>query len=131
MVVPFRLGVLVARVGAGDHLGDVEDPALGVLVDRLVDGRLEAVLDHDQVGAGQGDGARERRLDVVRLDAGVGQAGDVHVLAADPLRDPGEGVEAGGHLRPPVVGRRRRAPREGDGEEQGGQPAHENHSHQS
>ena len=87
VVVRLVLGGLV-RVLVGvvqvDHVGDVEDPTLGVLLDRLVDGGLEAVLDDDQVGAGQGDGTCERRLDVVRLHARVGQADDVDV--APPTR---------------------------------------------
>ena len=120
-----RALVSVAQV---DHVGDVEHPALGVLLDGLVDGGLEAVLDHDEVGPGQRDGAREGRLDVVGLHAGVGEADHVDVGAADPLGDPGQRVEAGRHLDPAVVGRQRRAPGEGRDEEQGRQPAHENDS---
>ena len=33
-----------------DHVGHVEDRALGVLVDGRVDGRLEVALEDDQVG---------------------------------------------------------------------------------
>ena len=112
-------------------VGDVEDAALGVLLDRVVDGGLEAVLDDDQVGAGEGDRAGERRLDVVRLHSWVGQADDVDLGAADALGDPRERVEAGRHLHPVVVGRQRRAPGQGHDEEQGGEPTHENDSHQS
>ena len=124
------VGVLVGVVQVHD-VGDVEDAALGVLLDRLVDGGLEAVLDDDEVGARQGHGAGERRLDVVRLHPRVGQAHDGDVGAADPLGDPGERVEACRHLHPAVVGRLRRAPGEGRDEEKGGEPTHENDSHQS
>ena len=56
---------------------DVERRALGVVVDALVDGRLEAALVDDQVGLGQVDGLGEGQLDVVRLQARAGEVGDV------------------------------------------------------
>ncbi len=126
-----RVDVAVVVVAQLDHVGDVEDAALGVLLDRFVDGGLEAVLDDDEVGAREGDRAGERRLDVVRLHTRVGQADHADVGAADALGDPRERVEAGRHLDPVVVGRQRRAPREGDDEQEGGEPTHENDSHQS
>ena len=125
------VAVLVAGVAQVDHVGDVEHPALGVLLDGLVDGGLEAVLDDDEVGPGQRDGAREGRLDVVGLDARVGEAHDLDVGPADALGDPGQGVEAGRHPDPAVVCRQRRAPGQGRDQEQDGQPTHENDSHRS
>ena len=121
------VAVVVAQL---DHVGDVEDAALGVLLDRFVDGGLEAVLDDHKVGAREGDRTGECRLDVVRLHTRVGQADHADVGAADTLGDPRERVEAGRHLHPVVVGRQRRAPREGDDEQEGGEPTHENDSHQ-
>ena len=86
------------------------------------------MLDDDEVGPGQRDGAREGRLDVVGLDARVGEAHDVDIGPADALGDPGQGVEAGRHLDAAVVGGQRRAPGQGRDEEQDGQPTHENDS---
>ena len=123
--------MLVAGVAQVDHVGDVEHPALGVLLDGLVDGGLEAVLDDDEVGPGQRDGTREGRLDVMGLHARVGEAHDLDVGPADALGDPGQGVEAGRHPDPAVVCRQRRAPGQGRDQEQDGQPTHENDSHRS
>ena len=115
-----------------DDVGHVEHLALGGLLDGLVEGGLQAVLDHDQVGARQGDGAGEGRLQVVWLHAGVGEADDVDVAPADPLGDPGQGVEPGRHPDPAVVGGRRGAAghgqREGEKEESR-RRSHENDSH--
>jgi hypothetical protein len=130
--VPLLVAVpLLVGVAQGDHLGDVEHGAVGVLLNGVVDGRLQAVLDDHQVGVGECGGAGEGRLDVVRLDAGVGEADDVHPVAADPLRDPGQGVEARGDVHQPVVGGvvgQRAAGGEGQDEEQEGETMHENDS---
>ena len=67
LVCRLLLAMLVVGVAQVDHVGDVEHRALGVLLDGLVDGGLEAVLDDDEVGPGQRDGTREGRLDVMGL----------------------------------------------------------------
>ncbi len=59
-----------------DDLGRVEDVALGGLVDRVVDGRLEAALVDDQVGARDLGGLPDGELEVVRLAAGGGEVVD-------------------------------------------------------
>jgi hypothetical protein len=119
--------VRVAVAQRGD-VGGVQDPALGVLRDGLVDRRLEPVLHDDQVGTSESDGAGERRLEIVRLDPRLGQAHHVDAVPADALGHPGQWVEAGGHLHPPVVGRLGRAASEWQHQQQPQQPTHENHS---
>ena len=95
----------------------------------VVDGRLQAMLDDDQLGPGESDRSREGRLDVVRLHPRVGEPDHLDVSTADSLRDPGQRVEACGHPYLAVVARDRGASPEGRCEEKCDDPAHENHSH--
>ena len=95
-----------------DHVRHVEHVALGDLADRVVDGRLEAVLEQHQVGVRDLGGRLDVELQVVRLVPRLGQVGDVHVVPADPLRHERQRVERRRHRHLPVVPRcRRRTPR--------------------
>jgi hypothetical protein len=107
--VLFLLGVLVVRVLVAvlalglveqlDQARDVDGAILGVLLDCLVDRRLEPAQVHDEVGVGDLADLPRRQLEVVRLAAGLGQVVDGGVLARDLL----------GHERQRIEGR-------GDGE---------------
>jgi len=123
-----RVGGEVLEAGDRSH---VEGRALGVVVDTLVDRRLEAALVDHQVGLGQVDGLGEGQLDVVRLQARAGEVRDERA-GRDLPAHPGQRVEAGrdrdlARLR--LVGTRCTARQQGgyqgDGEQDG---LHENHS---
>ena len=116
-----------------DYVVDVEDVALGVLIDRVVDGRLEATLVDDQVGVDDLGGLVDRELEVVRLLARLGEVLDRGQVAGHPLRDVLQRVE---RRRDPqlaivptaVVGEGRAARgREGKSSQEEN-AAHENHS---
>ncbi len=97
-----------------------------------VDGRLEArEVDHGLRPRELTDGTRGQ-LEVVRLHPGLGQRGDPHVLAADPLGHELQRVERGRDRHPVVadrIGRGAPAQQQGcpGGEEDSG--LHDNDSH--
>ena len=76
--------------------GDVDPGVRRLGRDGLVDGGLEAREVHDDVGAGQAPHRLGCQLEVVGLGAGLREAGDLDVLAADPLGRPLERVEGRG-----------------------------------
>ena len=73
------------EVEVGDG-GDVEGVLAALLVDRGVDGRLEALRVDDQPRLAHRRDVLGAQLDLVRLGSGLGQAGDRDVVAADLLR---------------------------------------------
>ena len=81
----------------------IEDALRLRLLDRLVDGGLEAGQVHDRVGVDDGGDVTRRELEVVRLLPAGGQALDLHVGSADRRRHPLERIEAGDHSQPPVA----------------------------
>jgi hypothetical protein len=89
--------VRVVRPQVGSLRG-VHDAVGTVLLDRLVDRRLEPAAVDDEVGLGQGGGLRDPELEVVRLLPGAGQGGHVDVLTADPLREELQRVHARHHV---------------------------------
>ena len=99
---------LVVALGAGvDQRHDVGDVELGVvgqlgLRDRLVDAGLERPLVDQQVGLAHLGHLLGRELDVVRLDAGAGQAVDVHAVTRDALGNECERVRGGDDRHPGV-----------------------------
>ena len=137
VVVRVLLGALAGVLTAGGQgeaggRGDVDGGVGGLAAHGLVDGRLEAGEVDDGLRPGHRPDRLGGQLEVVGLDARLGQRGDAHVVAADPLGSELEGVERGRDRHPPVVtGVGRRAPgqeqRRGDGEE--GERLHDNDSH--
>ena len=130
--------VVVVVTGGGaqvEHVGDVEGRALGVRLHRVVDRRLEAALEDDEVGLGHLGGLPHGQLEVVRLAAGGGEVRDLRVLAGHPLGDVLEGVERRRHLdavvEPGRVVGQGGAPGQGEDEGDGEQGSHENDSQMS
>ncbi len=99
------MAAVVARFQSG-HLGGVDLLAGRVLLDRVVDGGLEAVLVDHQVGVDDLGRLLGRDLQVVRLGPGLGEVLDAGMLPTDPLRDVLERVERGHHLDLAVGGAR-------------------------
>ena len=140
LVTPFVVVVVPLVLVRGDVeagvVGDVEGGVPGLLR-RVVDRRLE-LLEVDQVvGLAHLEDLLRRELEVVGLGAGLGEVGDLHVVAAD-LRDGVlEGVEGGAHPHLVVVSAATvgAAAAGGHGEEEGGGgdegagAMHENDSH--
>ena len=103
------LGMLVVVLGAEvlqrDDGGGVQGVVPAALRDGLVDGGLERLLVHHQVGLDDLGRLLRGQLEVVRLTSRLGQAGDVSVRPGDPLgdelervrrRDDGDLVRTGG-----------------------------------
>ena len=101
VVTVVRCVVVVGHVHEGLEADDrrgVEHVTAGVLVDRVVDRRLQAALVHDEVGLGDQGRLLDRRLEVVRLLAGRRQVVDRDDVTADPVGDELERVERGRDL---------------------------------
>ena len=109
VVVTVALGVLllravlVARVlllerAQLHRLGGVHHDRVRDVVDGLVDGRLELVLEDHDLGLVEVRRLGDAQLEVVRLAAGLGEVGDLPVVARHPLRDPRQRVERGHRL---------------------------------
>ena len=77
-LVLLEVGAGGLQLGGG---GDVEAGVLGVLVDRLVDGRLQALLVDDQVRGGDVADLLGGEFQVVRLDTRRGQGRDGYRVA--------------------------------------------------
>ena len=109
-----------------DDIGGVDHVVGTVVADHLVDRGLQPLLVEDDAGRRDLRGLARRQLHVVRLDAGLGQVGDLRVVAHDPLGDVLQGVEGRHHLGLPAAlgrgapGDRTRGEREYD--ERGGDP---------
>ena len=101
-MILFRVFVAVAV--ELDDIGHIEHVALGVLLDGLVEGGLQAVLDHDQVGARESDGAAKVGSRSWGSTPGSVRLDDVDVGPPDPLGDQGQGVQPGCHPDAAVVG---------------------------
>ena len=90
--------------------GHVETAVRGLRGDRLVDGRLQALLEHHDRGLADAGHVPRRQLEVVRLRARLGEVGDTDVRAADLLGGQLQRVERrhdgqrAGALRPAVGG---------------------------
>ncbi len=86
VVVPVALGVALGEVVVLQRGGrGGVDLVLGAGVgDRLVDGGLQALEVDDRVGLLDRPDLLGGEFEVVRLDAGGGEVGDLHVLAAYP-----------------------------------------------
>ena len=91
------VGLVRERLEPGDR-GRVEGGALRVLLDAVVDRRLEALLVDDDVGLRDRDRLLDGELEVVRLGPGLGQVGDLDPVPADAFGRPGQRVEARGDL---------------------------------
>ena len=113
---PRPRGRVLARLVEVHDLGRVDLDAGGDVGDGLVDGRLELVLEHDDVGLVEGRGLGDPQLEVVRLGAGLGEAGDLPLRAGHLLGDPLEREEGGDRLVLGVVDRSPRHTRPGGGE---------------
>jgi hypothetical protein len=97
--------VLVVVVGGGQQLDGrarVERPVRGLLLDRLVDRRLEALEVDDEGGVADVGDLAGIELDVVRLGARFGQLGDRDRVRAEALAEEPQRVERGHHVEAPV-----------------------------
>ena len=90
-----------------DSIGGVDHVLRAVVADHLVDCGLQPLLVEDDAGRRDLRGLARRQLHVVRLDAGLGQVGDLCVVAHDPLGDVLQGVEGRHHLGLPAALRSR------------------------
>ena len=98
VVVALPVLVALVRVVQVDHVGGIHHVVGAVVADRLVDGRLQALLvEHDARGRDLRRLAR-RQLHVVGLDPGCGQVGDLRVVAHDAFGDVLQRIEGRHHL---------------------------------
>ena len=91
-----------SAASSSHHRTGVEGPAGRLLRDGLVHRGLEALEVDDEPGVADLADLAGVELDVVRLGAGLGQLGDGHRVAADPLAEELQRVEGGHHVEPAV-----------------------------